>query len=128
MNGQYFSEFVLLSHSLCCQHKSKIKTISARWLPGTEFIIGKTCNRKLVAHVFRIHARSPDINPIENLFHQVARKLQHDSLMRQITNESFYQFSDRVNATLEAYPGDEIDKIIISMDWIIKAKGQRIKY
>ena len=107
---------------------ANINPKSKRFLQdGTEFIIGKTCNRKMGAHVFRIHVRSPGINPIENLFHQVARKLQHDSLMRQITNESFEQFSDRVNATLEAYPANEIDKIIVSMDkrYGLDYKGKR---
>ena len=41
-------------------------------------------------------ARSPDINPIENLFNQVGRKLTQHALQHQITDQSFEQFPERV--------------------------------
>ena len=87
---------------------------------------------RLGTHLFCIPARSPDIDPIENLFNQVGRKLTKDAMQHQITDESFEQFSERVKRTLEAYPYGEMEKIIASRDkrmgLVIKAKGQRIKY
>ena len=84
------------------------------------------------AKLFSIPPRSPDINPIENLFHLIQSKLDRDALERNITNENFERFSERVKETMENYPVDTIDKIIDSMDRriseIIKCKGQRLKY
>ena len=71
---------------------------------------------RLGTRSFCIPERSPDINPIENLFNQVGRKLTKHALQHQITDQSFEQFSGRVIRTLEAYPYGEIDKIIESMD------------
>ena len=47
------------------------------------------------AFTFSIPPRSPDLNPIENLFHLVSKQLQKDALDMQITRETFAQFSDR---------------------------------
>ena len=38
--------------------------------------------------LFPIPARSPDLNPIENLFNQVRRKIKEDSLSKQLERES----------------------------------------
>jgi len=45
--------------------------------------------------VFKIPARSPDLNPIENFFHLAARELKKDALLRRITYEAKHQFSER---------------------------------
>ena len=79
-----------------------------------------------------IPARSPDINPIENLFHLVRRELDRQSLSGNITHETYEQFSSRVSQTFKLFPGKSIDNIIESMDkrmnMIISRRGQRIKY
>ena len=84
------------------------------------------------ARQFKIPPRSPDINPIENIFHLVKKKLQKDALDNRITKENFEQFSERVRETLVNFAPEIIDNTIASMDkrigLIIKAKGQRIKY
>lgn len=84
------------------------------------------------ATLFPIPARSPDLNPIENLFAAVNRQLDTDAVEQNITSESYEQFSDRVQSTLEKYPVVAIDKLIGSMDkrieLIIKGKGERLKY
>jgi len=88
--------------------------------------------KKMGASVFRIPARSADLNPIENFFHLVSKKLQKDALEKNITHETFEKFSTRVECTMLKYPRKDIDNIIGSMDkrigLVIKAKGQRIKY
>lgn len=52
------------------------------------------------ALLFRILARSPDLNPIENIFKFVSAKLKRDALRKQITHETFEQFSRRVEKSL----------------------------
>ena len=84
------------------------------------------------ARKFSIQPRSPDIKPIENIFHQVKRKLNSDALENHIEHENFENFSKRVKQTMEDFPKDVIDKTIESMNkrigLIIKCKGQRTKY
>ena len=82
--------------------------------------------------IFSIPPRSPDLNPIENFFHTVSRELQAQAIRRNITSETFEEFSTRVIECLKGYEAKEIDKIINSMegriDMVLKRKGQRIKY
>jgi quinol monooxygenase YgiN len=82
--------------------------------------------------MFSIPPRSPDLNPIENLFHLISKKLEHDALDRQIQSENFEQFSKRVRDTMMDYPITTIDNIIKSMGkritMIIKKRGERLKY
>ena len=82
--------------------------------------------------VFKIPARSPDLNPIENMFHLVGRRLSEEAIQRNITQETFKEFSARVKTTLENFPIKTINRIIDSMPrrvkMVIKRKGQRIRY
>ena len=68
------------------------------------------------AKLFSIPPKSSDSNPIENLFHLIQSKLDRDAPERNITNENFERFSERVKETMENYPVDAIDRIIDSMD------------
>ena len=82
--------------------------------------------------LMKIPARSPDLNPIENVFHLVGRKLQQDAISQNITRETFEQFSARVKNTLESFPIETINRTIDSMPrrikMVIERKGQRIRY
>ena len=78
------------------------------------------------ARKFTIPARSPNLNPIENIFHIVKRRLRQDTLDQQITREDFPAFSARVKTTLKSIPIDVVDRTILSMGKSIN--GQRIKY
>ena len=84
------------------------------------------------ARKFAIPARSPDLNPIENVFHTVKRQFQDDALSKRINKEPYSQFCARVKQTLLNYSPEIIDRTIASMDrridMVIKSKGQRIKY
>ena len=81
---------------------------------------------------FRIPARSPDLNPIENVFNLVRNQLREDSMKQQIQHETYQEFCNRVKRTLEEFPTDIIDKTIDSMGrrlhLIMKGKGNRTKY
>ena len=87
---------------------------------------------KLGAKVFKILARSLDLNPIENFFNIGTMKLNTDAIEKQITKESIDEFSARITQTMKSFVFNEINKIIDSMDKqiteVLKGKGQRNKY
>lgn len=87
---------------------------------------------RIGARIFRIPSRSPDMNPIENIFHNTSRLLREQACLQAITAESRVDFCRRVTRTLQEYPAAQIDKTIDSMDrrmgLIIQAHGQRIRY
>ena len=82
--------------------------------------------------IFKIPARSPDLNPIENFFNIVAKDLKKQAVQNSIRTENFKQFSERVKQTMLAYPPEKINKIIETMDkrvsMVLAAKGMRINY
>ena len=77
-------------------------------------VVQKELN-KIGVKCFPIPPRSPDINPIENLFHLVDVQLQQDALLLNITKESEEQFASRVRKTLLDFLTNKIDCIIDSM-------------
>ena len=84
------------------------------------------------ALLFRIPARSPDCNPIENVFNLVNVQLEKEALQKHITRENFDEFSKRVKRTIKNFPAHIIDKTIESMPkrmhQIVKKRGGRLKY
>ena len=70
--------------------------------------------------IFKIPARSPDLNPIENFFNIVAKDLKKQAVVNNIRKETFEQFSERAKQTMLAFPVEKINKIIETMvkrDW-----------
>ena len=84
------------------------------------------------ARLFSIPPRSPEMNPIENVFNYTKDKLRQQALEQNITFENIEEFSARVKHTLENMPIWYINKTISSMDnrisMVIKAGGKRIRY
>lgn len=82
--------------------------------------------------LFKIPARSPDLNPIENVFHLVGKQLRQDAMDKNITKETFDQFCYRIKKTLLNFSPAIISRTIESMNKrvnaIISSKGERIKY
>ena len=82
--------------------------------------------------IFRIPARSPDLNPIENMFNEVRKKLSMQARDNRIMDESYEEFQTRVFETIKATPIDYINKTIESLHgrigMVIRSKGKRIKY
>ena len=68
---------------------------------------------------FTIPARSPDLNPIENIFHIVKQSFRQDALDQQMIQEDFTAFLARVKTTLESIPIDIVDRTTLSMGKII---------
>jgi len=82
--------------------------------------------------LLKIPLRSPDLNPTENIFHIVTKKLAKDALERGITRESYEQFCERVQRTIRGISQQLIDRTIQSMSvrvaGIIRNSGERLKY
>ena len=99
--------------------------------PSQNSAIASKAMKKLEVQVHSIPPRSPDINPIENVFHLLDKKLRSDAIENNITYESYKEFSARVKATMETFPVDMIDKIINTMPKrmheIVKCRGERLK-
>ena len=88
----------------------------------------RNCGAQLLA----IPPRSPDMNPIENVFHLIGQDLSRQAVKLNIIRESFESFSFRVKKTLMDFPIKIIDNTIASMhsrmEEIVKNKGERLKY
>ena len=84
------------------------------------------------AEVVKIPPRSPDLNPIENFFHNVKRKLRQDELDKKLVYEDLSAFKRRIIETICTYDKNIIDKTISSMHnrliQITKSTGCRTKY
>lgn len=111
--------------------------------PTTRMILQDNCpvqNSKVASRafaemdisLFEIPARSPDLNCIENLFHQMKQVLRKQAREYNITNESKEAFAARVQEALINFDGTKIDKLIETMpkriNDIILKKGDRLKY
>ena len=84
------------------------------------------------AQLLSIPPRSPDLNPIENIFHLVSNQLKTDAVRNHLTSESYSHFQDRIQSTIRAIPLVTINHTIESMHSrlrrIIDTKGERTKY
>lgn len=134
LTGAYFAAFVKqhfpTAFEICGNKEEKLFLQDGD--PRQNSAPARQALEEIGATMFSIPPRSPDINPIENFFHLIGKKLAGDAVKNNITKETFKQFSRRVKRTMDEYPAKEIDKIIESMDkrmsLIVKAKGQRLKY
>ena len=81
---------------------------------------------------FPIPARSPDLNPIENMFHIVRKRLKEDAINLRIENENYRDFSLRVKKTIESidtqYINDTIESFPKRLRDVIRLRGSRSKY
>ena len=88
--------------------------------------------RSVGGSTFNIPARSPDLNPIENLFHNIRRALAAQVRDMRIKNETYCEFSSRVMDMIKSMPTEGIDRTIESLPrrlkMIVESKGDRIKY
>ena len=87
---------------------------------------------RCLSEVLKIPPRSPDLNPIGNIFHIVSRKLEKDAIDQRITRESYQEFCGGVRRTIYSISHQLINKTIESMNTriadIIQNNGERLKY
>jgi len=134
MNGAFFAHFMrrnfkdILSKS--CNPNGHLFLQDGD--PSQNSKVAKIEMNKVNAVVMAIPPRSPDLNPIENVFHVLQKKLGNDAIDQNITHETFVQFSERVKDTMLRFPSSTIDNIINSMPKrlreIVKRRGERLRY
>ena len=100
--------------------------------PSQNFKAAKTALDKIAAIgavQFSIPLCSPDVNPIENAFNLVEKKLISDAVKYSISKENYVE---RVENTLLSYPIEPIDNIIKSMpkrtSQVMQSKSHRLKH
>ena len=134
MNADYFTSFI--DRNFDAMFARAGKGLSRLWLqdgdPSQNSRMARDAMARCRAELLKPPARSADLNPIENTFHLVSRKLTKDALERGITRESYEQFCNRVQTTIYAISPEVIDKTIESMNGriaeIIRNNGERLKY
>ena len=58
--------------------------------------------------LLKIPPRSPDLNPIENIFKLVSDALRKQAITSRITTETYEQFKDRVISTIKSIPSSGV--------------------
>ena len=134
INGEKFSDIV---HSKFNKMFQNSANPTGRYFvqdndPSQNSNLAKEALVHVNAHLFKIPPRSPDLNPIENIFHLAAKKIRNDAKKLNIQKENYFDFSYRCKKALLDFPTEIIDKTVASMnkriDLVIKGKGQRTKY
>ena len=133
MNGEYFASFLRDNFKELHSRSGKEST---KWIqdgdPSQNSALAKAEMLKLNSNLVSIPARSPDLNPIENVFHLVRRKLASDAIAADITFETKTEFEARIIHTMNNISVTTINKTIGSMHkrlkCIIKCDGNRLKY
>jgi len=132
--GVNYRKFVrrTFPEALKCSANPKKKLVLQDGCPVMNSKQGKLGYKSVGCEVFSIPARSPDLNPIENIFNLVRRDLAEFAKQNELKNESYEDFAVRVKETLLAVDTDLIDRTIKSLpnrlDMVIRGKGLRTKY
>lgn len=134
LNGAFFAKFIDDNFEEMFQDADKGD--KRLWIqdgdPSQNSAKANTAMKRNNCELIKIPPRSPDLNPIENIFKLVSDALRKQAVERQIERETYEQFQVRVIDTINTLPMKAIDNIIGSMPKRIKQilarKGQRLRY
>ena len=84
--------------------------------PSQNSVRDREAMRRVGCELFKIHAKSSELNGCENVFNITASKSRKDALQPAIARESYEKFCNQVQQTIEAVPVGTIEKIIESMN------------
>ena len=114
LNGENFSNFV--KKNFPASFKKSANPKGVLFLQDQDPTQNSRKSKKAFGDVgcrmFSIPARSPDINPIEDMFNNVHKKLREDAIEHHIEHESYEKFCNRVKTTLLNFSRDIIDSTI----------------
>ncbi len=133
MNSDYCEKYVLRNFEQLFQKSGKESRMFIQdGDPSQNSKKARGAMVKYAAKLLAIPPRSPNLNPIENVFHLVRKELKAEAIEKRISAEIYEEFSKRVSRTLYEFDARTIDKTIESMadrlTAIIKSKGERLKY
>ena len=127
MNGAYMKSFIRRKCNKMFSNAGKGQTFFQDGDPSQNCAAALESMAKCGAICLKIPARSPDLNPIENLFHLINNQLSVDAKEQNIQHETYDQFSKRVKHTLQNYSKETIDSLIDSMHnrmkMVVNSKG-----
>lgn len=136
MNGEFFANFVKEHFNLCfakCGPKRDGQRIFVMDNdPCQNSKLALTALEEVESELHRIPPRSPDLNPIENIFNIVKKTLRDEAVTLNITKENFSSYKERVLQCFDNLDCKIIDRTLCSMPnrikQIVVGKGKRIKY
>ena len=134
MTGTYFSNFINRNFNTMFQTADKGK--SRIWVqdgdPSQNSEVAKSAMSRANSTLLKLPPRSPDLHPIENLFHIASNKLKEQAVSQNITKESFEQFKQRAVNTMYSIRIETINNLIESMNArlndVIRNIGKRARY
>ena len=134
MNGSAYALFIdtRFDTAIARTVKPRSRRVLQDNCPVQNSAAARRALQKINVSSFQIPARSPDLNPIENLFNQIRADLQRQAVLCKIVKETEDEFACRVEDTFRNWPVQRIDNLVESMPrriaMIIKSNGQRLKY
>ena len=136
MDGPFFARFVKENLNLCFakagprRRRQRIFVMDNCPCQNSKVALSALESIECTRH--KIPARSPDLNPIENIFHVVKKQLEEEAINLRLTKESFQNFHDRVCRCLDNLSVDLVDRTLETMSnritAIVSKKGIRSKY
>ena len=133
-NGKNYKEFVAkhFPNTLRKSANPRSKVVLQDGDPVQKSAQAHIAYKRIGCSIFSIPARSPDLNPIENVFHETRHELTEEAKAKRITRESYKAYAARVKAAICATSPDLIDRTIESlpkrMKAVIASRGDRTKY
>ena len=130
MTGNFFASFIDNTFEQMFVQSKKVNTrlFIQDNDPCQNSAVAKIALQRVSAQLLKIPPRSPDLNPIENMFKSVSDDLHDSTIEKQLERESFTQFKERVKDTIVRFPVAKINNLIESMDrhiqLILETKGQ----
>ena len=134
LNGEMFAQFIKQYFPPCFRKSGnpKGKLFLQDGDPSQNSRVAMEALAKIGGRKFSIPPRSPDLNPIENIFNIAKRRMRKEAMEKEITYETYPAFIKRIKTTFKGIGTGIIDRTIESMnkriDLVIQRKGARIKY
>lgn len=131
MDGNFFYNFIKTHFNLCFG-KAGRKAFRKRIFvmdndPSQTSKKAMSALKEIESDLHQIPARSPDLNPIENIFHLVKNSLEKEAIESNITKECFEAFRTRVLRCIENLDMGVVDRTIESMPKRIEEIVYKIK-
>ena len=128
MNGAYMESYVLRKFHGMFSKANKGQIFLQDGDPSQNSAAARKSMHACNAVCLNIPPRSPDLNPTENLFHLVDKKLSEDAKKQKIEHETY----ERVIQTIKRYSKRTIDLPIESVHnrlrMTVKSKGEGLRY
>ncbi len=134
MNGKVFADCVTNAFPRMFRkaRKGRKRIFLQDGDPSQNSAKAKAAMNSIHCTLLKIPPRSPDLNPIENIFKVVGDTLHRDAITMRLKRETLKEFETRVTNTINSISTVLINKVIESMNTRIRLikenGGERTKY